>query len=415
MNSREENKEITAIRAVRILTKKRNPPIDILINANIITKLVEFLSRVNNPDLQFESAWSLINIALGTSAQTKAVVSAGAVSPLISLLGSPHQGVAEGAVLALDNLFVIESELRDDLIEQGVVNSLLVLLIKPDTSTRLLHNVTLFLCNLCRNEDGQLTIPAVRQLLPVLAHLIHNNDKEILVDACRALTYLTGLPSDLFIQIVVDAGVVPRLVSLLSHKEVDVIFPSLLTIGNIASVDSLINSVLTAGACPMLAKLLVRSEMNIVKYAAWTVSNIAYGNAVQIQALVTDNVIRPLVEVLGKGNFQCRKEAAWAITNITWGGNIEQIDLLCQYGAIASLCSLLEAKECSSETIVAVLEGLFNILAVAKKMGELEKVSLQVEECGGQTRIVHLQSHENIEVYHKAHAILGRYFSTPFH
>ncbi len=47
MNSRDENKEITAIRAVRILTKKRNPPIDILINANIITKLVEFLSRVN--------------------------------------------------------------------------------------------------------------------------------------------------------------------------------------------------------------------------------------------------------------------------------------------------------------------------------------------------------------------------------
>jgi importin subunit alpha-2 len=53
------------------------------------------------------------------------------------------------------------------------------------------------------------------------------------------------------------------------------------------------------------------------------VSNIAGGmadgNAIQIQALITNNVIRPLVDVLGKGDFKCQKEAAWAITNITLG------------------------------------------------------------------------------------------------
>ncbi len=40
--------EITATHAARqILSRECNPPIDILIDANVVPKLVEFLSRVN--------------------------------------------------------------------------------------------------------------------------------------------------------------------------------------------------------------------------------------------------------------------------------------------------------------------------------------------------------------------------------
>lgn len=84
--------------------------------------------------------------------------------------------------------------------------------------------------------------------------------------------------------------------------------------------------------------------------------------------------------------------------------------MLCQFGAIAPLCSLLEAKE--PKTILVVLDGLANILAAAEKMGELEKVSLHVEECCGLDRIEALQSHDNVEIYHKSLAILEQYFSS---
>jgi importin subunit alpha-2 len=43
-------------------------------------------------------------------------------------------------------------------------------------------------------------------------------------------------------------------------------------------------------------------------------------------------------------------------------------------------------------------------------MGELDKVSLHVEEC--LDRIEALQSHDNVEIYHKSLAILEQYFST---
>ena len=89
---------------------------------------------------------------------------------------------------------------------------------------------------------------------------------------------------------------------------------------------------------------------------------------------------------------------------------MEQIALLCQIGAIAPMCALLEAKD--PKTVLVVLDGIANILAAAEKMNELEKVSLHVEECGGLDRIENLQSHDNVEIYHKSLAILEQYFST---
>ncbi len=59
----------------------------------------------------------------------------------------------------------------------------------------------------------------MQQLLPALAHLLMHQDREVVSDACWALSYLTDGSTER-IQAVIDAGVLPKLISLLGSQEI---------------------------------------------------------------------------------------------------------------------------------------------------------------------------------------------------
>ena len=96
---------LDAIRSARkLLSIDCNPPIDKLIQSNFLPIFVQYLTYDKYPDLQFEAAWALTNIASGSSYQTQAVADANALPPLLYLLNSRHSNVCEQAVWALGNL-----------------------------------------------------------------------------------------------------------------------------------------------------------------------------------------------------------------------------------------------------------------------------------------------------------------------
>jgi hypothetical protein len=103
--SEDPTNRFEAIRSTRkLLSIDRNPPIDEIIQFNFLSIFVKYLTYDQYPDLQFESAWALTNIASGNSYQTQAVADANALPFLLRLLHSPHSNVCEQAVWALGNL-----------------------------------------------------------------------------------------------------------------------------------------------------------------------------------------------------------------------------------------------------------------------------------------------------------------------
>ncbi|XP_074995759.1 importin subunit alpha-4 isoform X2 [Calonectris borealis] len=438
--------QLSAVQAARkLLSSDRNPPIDDLIKSGILPILVKCLERDDNPSLQFEAAWALTNIASGTSAQTQAVVQSNAVPLFLRLLHSPHQNVCEQAVWALGNIIGDGPQCRDYVISLGVVKPLLSF-INPSIPITFLRNVTWVIVNLCRNKDPPPPMETVQEILPALCVLIYHTDINILVDTVWALSYLTDGGNEQ-IQMVIDSGVVPFLVPLLSHQEVKVQFvlwmrlgcveicqtssldekeslqysvtykaftneyiktAALRAVGNIVTgTDEQTQVVLNCDVLSYFPNLLTHPKEKINKEAVWFLSNITAGNQQQVQAVIDAGLIPMIIHQLAKGDFGTQKEAAWAISNLTISGRKDQVEYLVQQNVIPPFCNLLSVKD--SQVVQVVLDGLKNILIMAGD--EASTIAEIIEECGGLEKIEALQQHENEDIYKLAFEIIDQYFS----
>ena len=322
----------------------------------------------DSPKIQFEAAWSLTNVASGSSEQTRFVVNSGAVPIFIRLLLSPSIEVCDQAVWALGNIAGDGAECRDFLISLGIIQPLLeivkVCLGNPVARTALLRNVTWTLSNMCRGKPAP-NFENVAPILNALPTLFSSNDHDVCVDALWAISHMTD--SELAIDPVLRSGLLATLSAALAVPDHLIIIPALRALGNIVSgTNEQTQAVISSGVLPSLKKLLSHPRKGIQKEVCWMISNITAGTREQIGVVISSEIIPEVISLMDRAAFDVKKECCWAICNAAINGAPEQVHYLVSQNCIPPMCSFLNSVD--HRVVIAVLEALDGVLRAGAQL-----------------------------------------------
>lgn len=181
-----------------------------IIDANIVPRIIQLLECKEMPQMQYEAAWCVTNIAIGTQSQVQCLVDKGAVAKLFNLMSTANDQLKEMAIWALGNIAGENKIFREIVNSLGTIPALLNIL-ATSTNQEVLKNGCWLFCNLIRGKENL----KIEGAISVLCKLIkENDDKEIMREACYAFVKLcSGDEAD--IPLLAEYNILPRLMHLL--------------------------------------------------------------------------------------------------------------------------------------------------------------------------------------------------------
>lgn len=397
----------------KILSNENGPPIQPIIDANMVPRLIQFMLNDDELHLQLEAAWALTNVASGTTAQTQSIIDKGGIPCFIRLLQSKRAEVAEQAIWALGNIAGDSAVFRDLILKYQGLQPLLAIIQTATDKTIIKHGVWA-VSNLCRGKPLP-TLELVEAAIPVLSVVLQkDNEPEVLTDAAWAISYLAR--NEPKIKEIVETGIIPSLVQHLSHSHLPLVIPCLRTIGNIVTGNEVQTDLVLQmpGFLERIFLLANHKKKAVRREACWTISNITAGTSAQIDMIMgTQEHVNLLMEIAMKDIPEVQREAAWVLSNATKNSNPMQIARIIEAGVMDCFIQLLNCQD--SKTVEVVLEGIHNMLnwgayAAAQSNSPENEFLVLFEQKEGVGKIEELQTHPNNEIYMRALKILEAHF-----
>lgn len=394
----------------RMLSAEHNPPVMEVLESGSVPTLIELLLHPTSTDIAFEAAWALTNIA--STQHTKLLVEEGIIPPLVQLLRSANPELRDQSIWCLGNIAGDCTDLRDTVLQSGVMTRILENIAQP-ASPSLLGNAVWTLSNLCRGKPPHVSLEHVSPAIPQLVALITQGHipVEVKIDACWAISYICDGDENR-IQTIIDTNITPILVENLACDDIMVVTPCLRALGNFVSGnDEQTQVVINYKIMDYIPKLLENTKNSVRREAYWLLSNIAAGNSDQIATLFLRSnrtILCSIIKAVQHEAWEVRKEAVWVVTNIVSGGKDYFVQSLVSNKAIQALCSVVDMHDTKISLIV--LDAIETILKVAEKLGLMIEYQRYLDEAGGIEKLEECQSHASEEVYEKSLQIIDTFF-----
>ena len=361
------------------LLQQQDPPIQRALESGVLLpKLIEFLSRDNDNDLQL-TAMIILDVAAVEREHVEDIVKLGAVPSYVHLLSSPDSQITISAAWAVGNISNKTPHYTDFVLQAGAMQPLLKLFEDHQTidveSVRYYTWALFKICTSTPRPDFNIT----KCSLPVLNGLLHHSDERVLINACWALrdllyddkvdTYAVKALIDAF-----DDTGIPRLVELMEYPTTNENLPAMRTVIQLAAMKVLINIaggndshiqiIIDNNVLPSLLNLLSSTSAYILHDACSMISNITAGTVDQIQAVIDSDIIPEVVSLLKDDcSANTRNEAACVIVNVTQYGSAKQVEYLVTQGCIPLLLDLLnDLLESTVSVLTAEIQKTLKVL-----------------------------------------------------
>ncbi|KAI9139722.1 armadillo-type protein [Paraphysoderma sedebokerense] len=348
-----------------------------VLDLKILPKMMEFLQK-GNADLQYETGWVLTNICAGTSKETEAVVSAGAIPILIGLLRSDCFDVRVQSAWCLGNIAGDSPRLRDAVIDQGIIRTLLHLYnteysdvdrIQQSDVMPFVRISVWTIANLCRGYRPQPNWRIIMPIFPLLCRLLRMEDQETLTDICWGISRIMHGEHDNLHELV-SSELCERLITLVNYphdsRSLSLCVPALRAITNIVSGDDSTTSILLSvpHCLSRLVELLPHEYIGIKKEVILTFSNIAAGNIDQVRTVAHCGMIPPLLDWLKDPHqdYRMKREIIWCFSNLSSLHDADVAAGLVECGLIEILCNLLHFHADDHIILLKALDVFTNLI-----------------------------------------------------
>jgi hypothetical protein len=331
---------------VRNLMNYSSECLKYLTDFNIFFYVVKLLSPVSPAGILEKAAW-IISDYLATD-ESKKIVDINLACSLITCLTPGDSYINQHLLWALGNL-AAEEDFQRSLIEKtGIIESL------PPYIEGFSKTIAWLLSNLTKGVE-HMKKDQFQSICNYVKQLENQTDSEIRSEVTETLANLSSVDDIELVQLIVDEGLVQRVVQDMHSENFSLRTAGLKFLGNICAVShEHTQLVLNLNTLDLLNHSSFLSS-SLSSDVMWILSNISAGTKSQITKLITHKIFESLIMSIAHYDMKTKTQAVIALKN------------------------LLKAEESSKEFLLKL--DVFNVISVALRETDAEYCRVLLEVC----------------------------------